>query len=114
MAVIGNSVESRAQDTGSRSGLARQDPPLPAAGDKYFESKPPHHVWIVTKVYQPPSSKLPHVLLDRCGRFPASKLLSIEALMNTRFFRRDRRDTFNQPGSDAPTRRSTDKRSASR
>ncbi|MEO0411316.1 MAG: hypothetical protein AAF221_05690 [Pseudomonadota bacterium] len=81
---------------------------LPVAGDKYFESRPPHHVWIVSKVYQPPSSKLPHVLLDRCGKFPASKLLSTEALTSTQFFRRDRRDSFDQDRDVKQKRRHND------
>lgn len=72
-----------------RSGQAALD-----VGTRFFESKPPHHVWIVSKIYTPPASTLPHVLLDRCGKFPASKLLSVEALADTAFFRKDRRDPF--------------------
>lgn len=100
---------------GARNLLVGSDPEaipkdvsVPQAGDKYFEARPPHHVWIVSKVYQPPSSRHPHVLLDRCGKFPASKLLSSDVLQNTSFFRRDRRDPFADDIANAKARRRTD------
>lgn len=80
----------------------------PDIGRRFFESKSPHHVWIVSKVYTPPASSLPHVLLDRCGKFPASKLLSIEALNDTNFFKQDRRDPFSERSETSKTRRQSD------
>lgn len=82
--------------------------PTPEIGARFFESKSPYHVWIVSKVYIPPASALLHVLLDRCGKFPASKLLSVEALKDTSFFKRDRRDPFEAPEEKAKSRRQTD------
>jgi hypothetical protein len=89
------------------SGADRAGQSVLKVGARFFESKPPHHVWIVSKIYTPPASTLPHVLLDRCGKFPASKLLSVEALADTAFFRKDRRDPF-QAELPAKRRRSND------
>jgi len=77
-------------------------------GMRVFESKPPHHVWVIRKIYTPSASSLPHVLLDRCGKFPASKLISLQTLMDSAHFKKDRRNPFANNDKPMKLRRRTD------
>lgn len=98
---------SRQMDDHHAAQVANKEPEY-AVGMRFFESKPPHHVWIISKIYTPSASDIPHALLDRCGKFPASKLISLQTLTDSSFFRKDRRNPFRTHEKDRRLRRKTD------
>jgi len=82
--------------------------PLPEPGERFFSASPPHDVWMVDRLIKSAVCDIPHVVIERCGIMPASKILSVAALHDPTRFRPDRRDPLSQSDTDK-ARRKTDK-----
>lgn len=61
-------------------------------GDRFFEVAPPHSVWAIDRFVKSQVCTIPHVVIERTGTMPASKIISVQVLLDPGIFRRDRRD----------------------
>ena len=65
---------------------------MPEVGDRFFEVAAPHHVWTVDRFIRSSVCNIPHVIIQRAGTVPASKIISLAVLLDRRKFRTDRRN----------------------
>lgn len=65
---------------------------MPELGDRFFEVAPPHHIWTIDRFIRSRVCNIPHVIIQRSGTVPASKVISLAVLLDRRKFRIDRRD----------------------
>ncbi|MGD8325500.1 MAG: hypothetical protein PVF65_01160 [Sphingomonadales bacterium] len=81
---------------------------LPEIGDQFFENTPPYHAWRVDRVVRSQICEIPHVIIERAGTIPASKIISLAVLLDKRKFKPDRRDSINSAVSSDQRRRRND------
>ncbi|MFZ5609021.1 MAG: hypothetical protein ACOY99_05365 [Pseudomonadota bacterium] len=76
---------------------------MPEVGDRFYEVAPPHAVWRVDHVIRSAACAIPHVVIERSGTLPTSKIISVAVLLDDAIFRRDRRE--GEGGNKTPHRR---------
>ncbi len=94
---------ARGLGAGAGTEIAAEDIQI---GDRFFEAASPHAVWTVEKFLVTPSCAIPHVIIGRGGYAPTTKIISTTVLNDSRFFRRDRRQS--ELGDNGKRRRKQD------
>lgn len=87
---------------------ASHDVPLGATrpvevGDRFYQLGPLGGIWVVDRICSAKACEIPHVIIERTGDIPESKMISVYTLLDTDKFRHDRRDPTIE--NDTPNRR---------
>ena len=81
---------------------------IPQIGDRFFETAPPHNIWHVDRLVKSSVCDIPHVIIERSGTIPASKIISLAVLLDKSCFKPDRRAEEAQKQSIEKRRRKND------
>ena len=81
-------------------------PPV-EVGDRFYQLGPLGGIWVVDRFCSRKACEIPHVIIERSGGLPESKMISLYTLLDSDKFRRDRRDP-GAPNNSPFRRRRTD------